>query len=209
MKTYSSGHGLKGSLSWDVSQKVVEALDSAFYLAFKAIEPTGKNMLLALDVSGSMTTPTIAGLPISPCEGVGAMALVTAAVEKNHHIMGFANTFRDLGIRPKMSLAEATKRCQDNAFGSTDCALAVNWALSNKIEVDTFCVYTDNDVNTGRHTHQALEGYRQKMGRAAKMVVIAMSATEFSIANPDDPGMLDCCGFDTSVPQVISEFSRD
>jgi len=135
LKTYSSGHGLKGKMVWSAVPKVVDALDAAFYLAFKAIEPTGKNMLLALDVSGSMGSE-IAGMPISSCEAVAAMSLVTAAVEENYHIMGFANTFRDLGISPKMRLAEATRRCQDNNFGSTNCGLAMEWAMKNKIEVD-------------------------------------------------------------------------
>lgn len=33
--TYSKGHGEKGSLSWTVNEKIVQALNSAFYLAFK------------------------------------------------------------------------------------------------------------------------------------------------------------------------------
>ena len=33
-----------------------------------------------------------------------------------------------------------------------------------------------------------------------------MTATEFSIADPKDAGMLDVVGFDASVPQVIADF---
>ena len=208
LKTYSSGRGVKGSLTWAPVPKISESLDSAFYLAFKAIEPTGKNTLLALDVSASMTTSLCGKTPITACEGVGAMALVTAAVEENHHILGFADTLRDLGITKKMSLLEATKRCQMHNFGSTDCSLALEWAINNKIEVDTFCIYTDNEVNQGRHTHQALEKYRQKMGVPAKMVVIGMSVTEMSIASPDDAGMMDVVGFSADAPAVIADFSR-
>ena len=35
-----------------------------------------------------------------------------------------------------------------------------------------------------------------------------MTATEFSIADPTDPGMLDVVGFDAAVPSLISEFAR-
>jgi 60 kDa SS-A/Ro ribonucleoprotein len=35
-----------------------------------------------------------------------------------------------------------------------------------------------------------------------------MTPTQFSIADPNDAGMLDVAGFDTSTPQVISEFSK-
>ena len=36
-------------------REVVDALDAAFYATFGNVEPTGKRLLLALDVSGSMT----------------------------------------------------------------------------------------------------------------------------------------------------------
>ena len=35
-----------------------------------------------------------------------------------------------------------------------------------------------------------------------------MVANAFSIADPDDPGMLDVVGFDTATPEVISGFAR-
>jgi 60 kDa SS-A/Ro ribonucleoprotein len=34
-----------------------------------------------------------------------------------------------------------------------------------------------------------------------------MTATEFSIADPSDAGMLDVVGFDTATPQLITDFS--
>jgi 60 kDa SS-A/Ro ribonucleoprotein len=36
-----------------------------------------------------------------------------------------------------------------------------------------------------------------------------MVANEFSIADPDDPGMLDVVGFDTATPQLVSDFARE
>ena len=46
------------------------------------------------------------------------------------------------------------------------------------------------------------------MGIPARLIVVAMTATGFSIADPEDAGMLDVVGFDTAVPNLISEFSR-
>lgn len=90
LNTYQSGRGVRGSLTWSPVAQVVDALDKAFYLAFEAIETTNKRYLLALDISGSMGSPNIAGMPgISPRIGSAAMALITAAVEPQHHIVGF------------------------------------------------------------------------------------------------------------------------
>ena len=41
-----------------------------------------------------------------------------------------------------------------------------------------------------------------------KMVVVGMTSSEFTIADPDDAGMLDVVGFDASAPRVISDFSK-
>ncbi len=43
---------------------------------------------------------------------------------------------------------------------------------------------------------QALRDYRKKTGIAAKLVVVGMVSNGFSIADPDDGGMLDVVGFD-------------
>lgn len=50
---YTAGHGMKGSLKWEVNPEIKAALDSAFILAFKNVEPTGRRYLLAYDVSGN------------------------------------------------------------------------------------------------------------------------------------------------------------
>ena len=56
---------------------------------------------------------------------------------------------------------------------------------------------------------QALQVYREKMGKAAKLVVVGMEANEFSIADPNDAGMLDVVGFDANTPSVIADFIRN
>jgi 60 kDa SS-A/Ro ribonucleoprotein len=40
------------------------------------------------------------------------------------------------------------------------------------------------------------------------LVVVGMVSNGFSIADPDDAGMLDVVGFDTATPAVIADFIR-
>ena len=58
------------------------------------------------------------------------------------------------------------------------------------------------------HPYQALQRYRERSGIDARLIVVGMTSTGFSIADPDDPGMLDVVGFDAAVPNLISEFAR-
>ncbi|MGV0949140.1 MAG: TROVE domain-containing protein [Azonexus sp.] len=210
LKTYEQGHGEKGSLSWTAVPAVTQALDKAFYLAFGNVVPTGKNILYALDVSGSMSCGDIAGAAgLTPRDGSAALALVLASTEQNYHIMGFSQRFIPLEIRPGMSLTQAVEKISNLPFEGTDCSLPMVWAKQQKAEVDAFVVLTDNETWAGGvHPTQALNAYRQQSGRDAKLVVVGMTATDFTIADPNDKGSLDVVGFDGNCPTIISDFIR-
>ena len=82
-------------------------------------------------------------------------------------------------------------------------------ALEKKLEVDVFIVYTDSDTWAGRvHPVEALKNYNKQMNRVAKLIVLGMESNGFTIADPQDPNMMDVVGFDTNVPEIISEFAK-
>ena len=210
LRTYSSGRGVRSAASWNVSTKVVEALDEAFELSFGAVEPAGTRHLLGLDVSGSMSWGEIAGVPgLSPSAATAALAVVAARTEPWTAIMGFADSFRDLGITAKDRVDVATRKVSRLTFGSTDASLPMTWALQNKIQVDTFVVMTDNETWAGNiQPVQALEKYRQATGIGAKLIVVGMTSTGFTIADPNDAGMLDVVGFDGATPALMAKFAK-
>jgi 60 kDa SS-A/Ro ribonucleoprotein len=216
LNTYAGGMGIRGHLTWSPVQQVVDALDGAFYSSFGTITPTGKNTMLALDVSGSMGGPELAGMPgISPRVGSAAMALVTANVENQYMITGFTNGtnynagIMPLKISPKQRLDDVVRYVSNLPFGGTDCALPMIYAMKNKLPVETFVIYTDSETWAGYiHPFQALKQYRDALGIPARLVVVGMTATEISIADPSDAGMMDVTGFSTDTPEVISMFSR-
>jgi 60 kDa SS-A/Ro ribonucleoprotein len=101
------------------------------------------------------------------------------------------------------------KAVSDLPFGGTDCALPMLYATAKEREVDTFVIYTDSETWAGDvHPAQALRDYRRASGIDARLVVVGMVSNGFSIADPDDSGMLDVVGFDTATPQLIADFAR-
>ena len=82
-------------------------------------------------------------------------------------------------------------------------------AQKRNLKIDLFVIYTDNETWAGdTHPSQALKEYRQHSGIDAKLVVVGMTATGFSIADPNDSGMLDVVGFDTNTPNILSMFAQ-
>jgi 60 kDa SS-A/Ro ribonucleoprotein len=207
---YGAGHGFKGSGNWTVDPKIFEALNEAFYGAFENVEPTGKRFYLGIDVSGSMSSGSIAGSFLTPRAGACAMALVTARTEENYYLAGFQDRMIQLPFTSKTTLDSAIKHTDGLSFGSTDCAQPMLDALAKGIKADVFVVITDNESWVGdTHPMKALQNYRNKTGINAKLVVMAMTANDFSIADPKDGGTLDICGFDASTPSVLADFARE
>lgn len=216
---YKQGRGDKGSLTWSPVSNIMDALDDAFYMAFGNVETTGKNHLLALDCSGSMFGANIAGSAMTAAEAAGAMAMVTLKAEPNTETVFFSSGGRGafsgsgigrLDLSKKKRLDDVLKTMRDAPWGGTDCSLPMQYATKNKLDVDTFAVYTDNETYAGSmHPFQALKQYRQTSGKAdAKLIVVGTSASNFTIADPSDRGMLDVVGFDTAAPQIMAEFSK-
>lgn len=222
-KTYASGVSYRGTSTWQPVRQIVDALDAAFYAAFQTVESAHKRTLLALDVSGSMGS-MISETNLSCREASAALALVTMAIEPEVQVVGFTSgsrggqtwsTFRndvqltELALSPRQRLDDAVRTISNLPFGGTDCALPMMWAQKNKLEFDTIAIYTDSETWAGRmHPHQALRAYRESSGINTRVAVVGMTATDFSIADPADPGMLDIAGFDSAVPNLITDFSR-
>ena len=95
-------------------------------------------------------------------------------------------------------------------YGSqaTDCSKPMLWASKHNKEYDAFIIYTSSQTNIHKvPPYAALEAYRQKMNiPTAKLIVVAMTALEATIARPDDMHVLDVVGFDPDTPDMIREF---
>ena len=187
---------------------IVDALDAAFYTAFENVEPTGKRFLLALDVSGSMTRGSVAGVPgLTPRDASAALALVTAATETRYETVGFyaGKSGWTSGGRRGSPAARRPDAAGDQpaaaarrrrAHGRAACRSAAPTVRcrcctrsTREREIDTFVIYTDSETWAGDvHPAQALADYRRASGIDARLVVVGMVSNGFSIADPNDPG---------------------
>ena len=226
LMTYKAGKGARSHHTWTPVQSVVDALDAAFDKSFAFAPQTGQRFYLGIDVSGSMAHGAVAGVEgLTPRMGAAAMAMAIARRENNYHMAAFADGgsvgpvihhrfhLRDpykmmpLDISATDSITDVLSKTSQLPWRGTDCALPMLDAVEKGIPVDCFVVITDNETWAGDiHPSEALRRYREHTGIPARMVVVAMTATEFTIADPTDAGMLDVVGFDASAPQVIADF---
>lgn len=212
LKTYEAGQGVRGSNTWTPVKSTVGALDKAFYASFGNVPDTGKRWLIGLDVSGSMTWSNLMNVPgLTPRVASSAMAMIFARTQSKCDLMAFTHELVPINITPNDRLQDVVRKTDRLPFGATDCSLPMIYAKKqwkkHKKGYDGFVVYTDNDTNSNRKPpSQELQSYRKQSGINAKLIVQAMTADRFTIADPNDPGMLDMCGLDAAAPRIIADF---
>jgi 60 kDa SS-A/Ro ribonucleoprotein len=211
IKMYSQGRGELGKMVWTPNQKIVGALNDAFYYAFDNVKSTGKRYLLALDVSGSMSGATVCGINcLSAAEVSCAMAMVYDRVEQNVEMMAFSNTFVPVSVSASRRLDDNLNSMRNITFGATDCSLPMTWATERKKEYDCIIIFTDSETNFNKiQPSVALKRYRDTLNINTKLVVCGLSSNGFTLADPEDRDMLDICGFDTSTHDIINEFVNE
>lgn len=209
LKTYSSGRGARGSGSWPVNEKIVDALDDAFHGSFRFVQPSGKCVVLALDVSASMGWSAAGGV-MTCAEAAAAMAMATARVEREYAVVGFCDVVKDLGIGARDSLRDVVRKTSDMTFGATDASAAVRWAEAAAPGADALAFYTDNETWYGHeHTSVALGRLRRRSGKPVKAAAVAFTATRNSIVDERDPLCMNFVGMDASLPDALSVFMAE
>lgn len=208
LKTYARGRGERGKLSWTPVPAIIDALDRAFDASFRFVEPTGKRLLLGIDVSGSMIGSRCAGSAALNCaEAAAAVAMTVVRTEPHAHVMTFDTVPHDVALSPRQRLDDVLDRIRRTGGGGTDLAQPMLYGLQNWIPADVILVLTDSETWAGRrHPVEALSRYRRAINPGCKLVVLAAAANQVSVADPDDPLSLGIAGFDAAVPQIIQDF---
>lgn len=209
MKQYAAGRGEKGDLTWKPVQKIVDALSDAFYDTFEFVEPTGKDLLVAVDVSGSMHAKVMGVVNMQAKEAAAAMALVMAATEPKSEVIAFADKLHSPRVSGKMRLDEVMREFA-RFGGGTDLALPFVYAKqqARKTAFNAVLSLTDDETWAGRaHALEVLADVRRRDG----MVLAVNCATAANRATGLDPkykGVLEVSGFDAALPTLVNEFLK-
>lgn len=214
-KVYTNGCGDSGSLTWTPNAYIGVALTDLFRISYGAVTPTGKRIMLGIDVSGSMSTPVLGSKVLTCRDASIAMTLLYLETEKNVSAVAFSDILTDLiapsrfQLRRGMTLQQALAATNGMAFSSTDCVLPIQHAIKHKLEIDAFIMLTDCETYApNEHPQNALIRYRELTGIQAKLIVLGMTGNCFTIVDPTDRNTLNLAGFDTSTPEIVSMFMR-
>jgi 60 kDa SS-A/Ro ribonucleoprotein len=204
LATYSSGRSARGSGTWTPSPAIVDALDEAFELSFGNVVPTGKNILLAVDVSGSMQAP-VSNMALNAQQVAAAMMAITLKTEPNVDVTYFSDRLHPVTVGRRSSYEEILKSM--GSRGGTNLSLPFEIASLSKTSYDAVVTYTDNETWVGQQ--HPVEAYKKLLRKTpqTKAVVVASTANNVDVL-PSMPSTLGVAGFDSAVPSLISSFIK-
>lgn len=204
LKTYSKGHGVKGSLVWRPEQRIVSALSKAVGDSFEFLKPTNARIAVFVDRSGSMQ---------SSCDDMGVLScfeagmIIGAAIYKTEprSTLGVFS-YEDDCCYVSLSKQEAYESFLKVAFGGgTDVSLPIKKLLKDNHNVDAIVLVTDNESWSGNHTFQLVAEYRKKINKDVKVIYITLVPNKLSLAEPEDELAFNIAGFDPSIPSLIAK----
>lgn len=205
--TYSSGRGQLGGKTWKVNQNIVDALSQTYELALKALVPTNKNILIGVDVSGSMSSAQVAKMQMTCAQVANVLALTILKSEKNAELVWFDTGLVKCNMGRRNSVDEAISMTPRG--GGTDCAQPLIHAANTLNHYDAIIILTDNETWVGqRHAADVLASYRKNVNRDVRVIEVALAANSSSVLPPDDPNLLRVVGFDGSVTEIINEYLK-
>lgn len=204
-RQYALGRGGLGRLTWQPAGEVVDALDAAVTALAAAAVPSGRRLLVAIDVSGSMSVG-VAGSALSAKAAAAGFASLLVRMEPRVRVIGFDTAVHQLPLTPRQRIDDAIRLVEAAGGGGTDIALPFAWARQQGIAFDGVVVLTDGETWAGReHVVQALARYRREVG-PARVVTAALTATGTTVVPADDPMSLGIAGLDASLPQLVAWF---
>jgi 60 kDa SS-A/Ro ribonucleoprotein len=204
VRVYSAGRGDLGTKTWVANQNIVDALNNAFYAAIEGLTPTNKSILVAVDVSGSMSSATVNHSKLTPKDVSAALSMSIMRSEPNAELMWFDTQVMIPKIGRRNSLDEILRATPNG--GGTNCSLAIKYALHTKNKYDAIVILTDNETWAGKsHASQELDLYR-KINPNVKVIEIGMAANSISNYGIEDKNVLRVAGFDSTVAEVLNKF---
>ena len=208
-RQFATGQGRSG-MTWTPNPRVISALDDGFYASFGNVVPTGKDLLIAIDDSGSMNWTDVNGIDgFHASEAAAAMALVLYKTEPNSHLITYNSHYREIkGLSPDARIVDLKKFV--GRGGATYTGAPLHYLLNNKIDVEGIVSFTDGvtwaHTYGGGHVAQLLPQYAGEVRHPVRFVNCAMSANKVTDADPSNKDMLETAGLDANIPTLVGEF---
>ena len=197
----------------DLPIELTNALQDAAEVATQNVPTFGGQVVLAIDVSGSMSSSVTGSRPGQPptktrCVDVaGLMAACLVRQNKNARTLLFDTRLYEAKVNPRDSIMTNAANIARFGGGGTNCSLPLLQLNQEGFKADLVIYVSDNESWSGRNYGTSSEWLKYShRNPKAKLVNIDIQAyTNTQV--PDAKNVLNIGGFNDSIWTAISEFA--
>ena len=176
-------------------------LERTFFDLVKVQKWTNANVLVAVDVSGSMSIPVGDARNRTGIRAIEAATGMAQAIRGNFSsvdIVGF-----DMLIRQPSGMETLNTNFWTGWGGGTDASIVVRLMNETAKTYDAVIFITDNDAWLGRHVQELIKEYRKKRNVNTVLMVNSTASQGYTLADPNDDLSLDLSGFNTGIIEAL------
>ena len=176
-------------------------LERTFFDLVKVQTWTNANVLVAVDISGSMSVTVGDARSRTGIRAIEAATGMAQAIRGNFSsvdIVGF-----DYSIRQPSGRETLTTDFWTRWGGGTSPGVVVNWMNDNPKNYDAVVFITDNDAWLGQHVQELIKEYRKRRGVNTVLMVNSTASQGYTLADPNDDLSLDLSGFNTGIIEAL------
>ena len=200
---YKGGRGLKGNKTWTPCQDILDGLVNAFTKATQGLQATGKKILIAVDISSSMSSKA-AGYEMSARQIGLVLGYIMLKQEPNAELILFGTGCERPSFGRSSSLQEVLDNTQQG--GGTNCAIPFMYAWQYAQKYDAIVMLTDSETWAGDINMQVnVKAYEKHFSTNLKIVEVALVENPTTTL-PQNARYLRVVGFDDNVPAIVQEF---
>ncbi|XP_077267898.1 RNA-binding protein RO60 [Temnothorax americanus] len=192
--------------------EVINALNKAFRLSFKNIQPTKFRYLVTISTNKSMEIPTWQNGNMTGIETAALIALILLRSEENVTIATFTNDgdgISPVNVRNADSFEHILATLKASLVGSTNTSKPILWATKKSKPYDVFINIMDQIFQRHDESQEKLIAYKEHMKLPdTKLITCALCSSTPYCKEPYDRHVLTINGFDATVPNVIQAFAK-
>lgn len=198
-------------------QKLLEAIDQAVEAVVEAMDPLPGKSLIAVDNSGSMSSPVSQKSQMTLNQAAATLAaIIMKRSEQGSVAGGFGNTWKPLGNKqgPALEVAERIQRL--DVGHSTNAEAVIEWAINGNHEFDRIIILSDMQTYGGGgggyygRSHESVKDlikkYRKMISKGCKLHCIDLAGHGQALTEQADTKTNLVAGFSEKMINIIREF---
>ncbi|KAF5293979.1 hypothetical protein FQR65_LT10950 [Abscondita terminalis] len=196
---------------------LVNALNKAMQFAYQNPKPTGRRIMIGVEISKKMDDLCLTNKNVSCLDAATIIIISLIKTEKDVTVAVFNDTkISIVSMEKGITFNQVQAKLKQAKNGIVVLSSIFEWTMNKKKQIDVFINFFHHQwmINIPKERRSKeqplnlLNTYRKKMALPhTKLISFSLSSPNLGLADGSS-NIIDICGFNKEVPNIVEAFSR-